>query len=209
MAVSGRSAEARKPGSGIPGSGIEVIAIPKGTVLFKQGDEGDAAYILNSGAVALYRDSQERRVPIATVRRGELFGEMAATDGTPRLASAFAVEDSVLMVIPAAIMREKLHHTDPFVRAMIEMLSGNLRRVHETYTPKSRSLLDSVNGLMRQCDVIERFAGGDLPADFKTELSAKLRALETALREMRRVALAHRAQDRRDDAVPHEADLPH
>ena len=187
--------------------GIEIVAYPKGSILFKQGDKGAAAYILNSGTIGLYRESQGRRVPLASVRRGEMFGEMAFTDGSPRLASAFAIEDSVLMVIPAAAMQGKLHGADPFIRAMIEMLSGNLRRVHETYTPKSRSLLDGVNGLMRQCDVINRFLQANLPPEFKAELAARLSALESLLKDMRRIAMAHREQDRRDDAVPHEADL--
>jgi CRP/FNR family cyclic AMP-dependent transcriptional regulator len=188
---------------------VEVVAFPKGAVLFRQGDTGDAAYILNSGAIGLYRESQGRRVPLATVRRNEMFGEMVTTDGSPRLASAFALEDSVLMVIPAAAMREKMGRADPFLKAMLEMLTANLRRVHETHTPKSRSLLDSVNGLLRQCDVIGRFLHVQMPQDFKAELSAKLKTLQSVLKGMRKMALAHRQQDRRDDAIPHEADLPH
>ncbi|TAL04765.1 MAG: cyclic nucleotide-binding domain-containing protein [Rhodospirillaceae bacterium] len=188
---------------------IEIVAFPKGSVLFKQGDKGEAAYILNSGTVGLYRESLGRRVPLASVRRGEMFGEMAATDGSPRLASAFAIEDSVLMVIPAAAMRDKMRTADPFVKAMIDMLSGNLRRVHETHTPKSRSLLDGVNALLRQCDVIGRFLQANLPQEFKAELSLRLKTLGSLLKEMRRIAMTHREQDRRDDAVPHEADLPH
>lgn len=189
--------------------GIEIVAFPKGSILFRQGDKGDAAYILNSGAIGLYRESQGRRVPLASVRRGEMFGEMAYADGSPRLASAFAIEDSILMVIPAGTMQEKLRSSDPFVRAMIDMLSNNLRRVHETHTPKSRSFLDGINGLVRQCEVINRFLHVNLPQDFKAELSTRLRTLETLLKDLRRVAMAHREQDRRDDAVPHEADLPH
>jgi len=188
---------------------VEVVAFPKGAVLFRQGDKGDAAYILNSGAIGLYRESQGRRVPLATVRRNEMFGEMVTTDGSPRLASAFALEDSVLMVIPAATMRDKVSRSDAFLKAMIEMLTANLRRVHETHTPKSRSLLDSVNGLLRQCDVIGRFLHVQLPPDFKAQLSAKLKSLETVLKGMREAAMAHRQQDRRDDAIPHEADFPH
>ena len=137
-----------------------------------------------------------------------MFGEMAVADGSPRLASAFAVEDSVLIVIPAAIMREKMRRTDPFVRALIDMLANNLRRVHETHTPKSRSLLDGVNGVKRQCDVISRFLNVELPPDFKAELSSRLKTTEALLTDLRGMAMAHRDQDRRDDAVPHEADLP-
>src|SRR5438132_1198585 len=87
---------------------VEIVAFPKGAVLFKQGDRGEATYILNSGAIGLYRESQGRRMPIASMRRGEMFGEMALTDGGPRLATAYAIEDSVVMVVPAGIMRARL-----------------------------------------------------------------------------------------------------
>jgi len=42
---------------------IEVLNFPKGKVLFKQGDKSDAAYIVNSGAVGMYREAQGRKVP--------------------------------------------------------------------------------------------------------------------------------------------------
>ena len=187
---------------------IEVKAFPRGTELFKQGEAGDAAFILNAGAIALYRESQGRRVPLATVRRGEMFGELAVTDGSPRLASAATIEDSVIMVIPGGAMTDKLRKADPFLKALIQMLSTNLRNVHESHTPKSRSLLDAVNALSRQYDVFSRFLQSNLPPDFRAELEARVKALETHIRDMRRVAMAHREQDRRDDAVPHEADLP-
>ena len=87
---------------------IEVLNFPKGKVLFKQGDKSDAAYIVNSGAVGMYREAQGRKVPLTTVRRGELFGEMAVIDDSPRMATAFALEDCAIMVVPYRIMLDKL-----------------------------------------------------------------------------------------------------
>ena len=187
---------------------IDVVLYPRGTRLFRQGEPGDAAYIVNAGAIALYRESQGRRTPLATVRGGEMFGEMAAVDGSPRLASALALEDSVVMVIPAAVMQAKLRGTDHFVRSLIQMLSANLRTIHDTYTPKSRSLLDGVNNLTRQYEVVHRLLQGNLARDVRDELAGRLKQLDTLIKDLRGAAMAHREQDRRDDAVPHEADLP-
>src|ERR1700744_3163921 len=101
---------------------IGVVNFPKGKVLFKQGERGDAAYIVNSGAIGLYREAQGRKIPLATVRRGELFGEMAVIDGSPRMATAFTLEDSALMVVSVDVMGDKMKKSDPFVRALIHML---------------------------------------------------------------------------------------
>ncbi len=187
---------------------IEVLNFPKGTQLFKQGDKGNAAYIVNSGAIGLYREAQGRKIPLATVRRGEVFGELSAIDASPRMATAFTLEDSNVMVVPIEIMQDKLRKTDPFIRTIAAMMMQTLRGVHDTYMPKSRSLADAITALGRQSDIVERFLQSDLPPAFRTDLSAKLKNLDKAIGELRRVAAAHRDEERRADAVPSEAALP-
>ena len=193
---------------GVDDNTIEVVTYPKGKVLLKQGEKGDAAYIVNSGAIGLYREALGRKIPLATVRRGELFGEMAVIDNTPRMATAFTLEDSALMVVPVEVMAEKMKKADSFIRAMIHMLTNNLRHVHETYAPKSRSLIDAVNNLQRQIDVVTRFAQSDLPPKAKADIEQRLKALDGVLKELRRIGTAHREDDRREDSLPSEADLP-
>src|SRR3954464_14388338 len=112
------------------------ITFPKGKVLFKQGDKGDAAYIVQSGAVGIYREADGRKILLATIRKGELFGEMAVIDGSPRMATAFAISECTLTVISASNIANKLKRADPFVRTLIQMLLNNLRSVHNSYAPK-------------------------------------------------------------------------
>jgi CRP/FNR family cyclic AMP-dependent transcriptional regulator len=188
---------------------VDVVSFPKGKILFKQGERGDAAYIVSSGAVGLYREAQGRKIPLATVRKGELFGEMAVIDGSPRMATAFALEDSKLTVIPIETMVDKMKKADPFIRTMIHMLMSNLRSVHDSHSPKSRSLIDAVNTLARQCDILSRLLMGELPPPFRAELEKKLRGLDPVLKDLRRIAMVHRDEDRREDAIPSEAELPH
>jgi CRP-like cAMP-binding protein len=186
----------------------DLSAFPRGTILFRQGDSANAAYALNAGAIGLYRETGGRRVPLTTVRRGEMFGELAVIDGSPRQSSAVTLEDSLIMVIPRAALADKIAAADPLIKALMEMFSANLRNVHETYVPKSRSLLDGVNSLSRQYDVVSRFVRGNMPPDLRQTFEGRLKVLDGLVKDMRRIAMAHREQDRRDDAVPHEADLP-
>lgn len=186
---------------------IEVVTFPKGKVLFKQGEKSDAAYIVQSGAVGMYREAQGRKIPLATVRKGELFGEMAAIDASPRLATAFTLDESALMVVPIGIMLDKVRRADPFIRSIIFMLMNNLRGVHESYMPRARSLADAVAMLGRQSDIVTRFMQGDLPPAFKKDLEAKLKDLDTVIKDLRKVAATHRGEDK-SDAVPNESELP-
>ena len=194
--------------TGADDQSIEVANFPKGKVLFKQGEKGDAAYIVNSGAVGMYREAQGRKIPLATVRRGELFGEMAVIDDSPRMATAFALEDSAVMVVPIRIMLDKLRKADPFIRSLIRMLMTTLRGVHDSYMPKSRSLSDALNMLGRQSDIVTRFLQSDVPAALRADLEGKLKVLDAAIKDLRKVAAVHREEDKRDDAVPAESDLP-
>jgi CRP-like cAMP-binding protein len=187
---------------------IEVVTYPKGKVLFRQGDKGGAAYIVNSGAVGIFREAGDRKVPLATVRKGELFGEMAVLDGSARMATAFTLEESTLMMISVEVMTEKMRKADPFIKALVHMLMNNLRSVHDSYTPKSRSLLDSVNSLQKQGEMVARFMQANVAAEMKDELDAKLKSLDAIVKDLRRIAMTYRSEDRRDNAIPSEADLP-
>ena len=171
-------------------------------MLFKQGDKGAAAYIVSAGAVGIYRVIQGQKIPLATVRKGGLFGEMAVLDGSPRLATAFAVEDSTLTVISGESMAEKTQKADPFVRGLVYMLMNNLRSVHEVYTPKSRTLLDVANALATQEELMLGILEHDIAGDAQSELESESRALSTIVKKLRRIATALRGRDSRGDAIP-------
>ena len=187
---------------------IEIVTYPQGKVLFRQGERASAAYIVNSGAVGIYRENGDRKIPLATVRKGELFGEMAVIDNTTRMATAFTVEESTLMMISVDVMMDKMRKADPFVKALIHMLINNLRSVHDSYSPKPRSLIDSVTSLQRQSELVARFMLSKVAPELRAELDAKLAALDDVVKDLRRIAMTHRAEDRRSDAIPNEADLP-
>ncbi|MGH7191925.1 MAG: cyclic nucleotide-binding domain-containing protein, partial [Candidatus Saccharimonadales bacterium] len=92
---------------------IEILPLPKGKYLFRQGDPATAAYIVTSGVIAIYKDKDGQRVPVAKVGKGEFFGEMAIVDGTQRRASAFAMEDSTLSIVANDMIEQKMADSDP------------------------------------------------------------------------------------------------
>ena len=179
---------------------INVVNHPKGTTLFRQGDPGDAAFIVNSGSVGIYREFDSKRSPLATLRKGELFGEMAVIDGSPRMATAFALEDCTLTMIPVALMDDKMEKTDPFIKALITMLLGNLRSVHESYTPKPRSFVDSVSTLARQTETLTKFLTAAEDLDLPVDIAVKIGELNSIISSLQEIADKH--QDRRSDVLP-------
>lgn len=61
-----------------------------GETIFAQGDEGDAMYLIQEGAVDIVAGSGSQRVTLASLFGGQYFGEMSLLDGAPRSAAALA-----------------------------------------------------------------------------------------------------------------------
>ena len=58
--------------------------------LFKQGDSGDAAYVLVSGEAAVLAETPEGEIPVATVGKNAIIGEIAILCDVPRTATVKA-----------------------------------------------------------------------------------------------------------------------
>jgi len=77
------------------------VSLGAGQLLFAQGDRSDLVYMVDSGSVALHRvqeDSAEELIGVITP--GQYFGELGPLLGTPRSASAKAIEPTRLTGYP-------------------------------------------------------------------------------------------------------------
>src|SRR5574340_603935 len=77
---------------------LRLKSIEKNEILFRQGDEGTALYIILQGRIKISVSRRMDRVTLAVLGQGEFLGEMALLDGLPRSADAVALEDSHLYV---------------------------------------------------------------------------------------------------------------
>lgn len=67
----------------------EEVTLPPAAVLFRQGDPGDALWVVLDGEVAILLAGREVNV----MRRGQSFGEIAVLDDAPRTAEARSRDD--------------------------------------------------------------------------------------------------------------------
>ena len=75
--------------------GSELVTVPAGQDVFREGDPGDRFYVIESGRV----DVSIRGEFIRTQLAGESFGEIALLRDIPRTASATARVDCVLLAL--------------------------------------------------------------------------------------------------------------
>lgn len=70
-----------------------------GEYIFYQGDPGIGLYIIRDGEVNIKRNTEAGLTELATLKKGDFFGELALIDGEKRSASAIAKTDVRLAVI--------------------------------------------------------------------------------------------------------------
>ncbi len=94
-----------------------------GEVIFKEGEPGERAFMIEQGGVEIYLETNEQDVPMARRGPGEVFGEMALIDGGSRSASARAIGTCELISITRGQLAERIHLLDPVLRmCMLVML---------------------------------------------------------------------------------------
>ena len=99
--------------------------------IFHQGDPGDSLFILERGSVKIVLPSPEgeEAAIIATLFRGDFFGELALIDGAPHSATAVALEPTQAQVLGRASF-ERLVDEEPGLRkALFAGLVAELRRL--------------------------------------------------------------------------------
>lgn len=68
------------------------------SVICRQGEEGDAMFVIVSGEVGIFQD--EGREPLQQLSRGDFFGEIALIRRSIRIASAVAASNSEVLTVP-------------------------------------------------------------------------------------------------------------
>ena len=73
--------------------------VPKGAVIFRQGDPGNEMFVVSEGRIRLTIGQEGHEKEVAVLGKGEFFGELSLLGGAARTATAQAVEDSTLLAI--------------------------------------------------------------------------------------------------------------
>jgi CRP-like cAMP-binding protein len=94
-----------------------------GDFVVRQGDPGDALFVVASGTFQIEKDETKLR----ELGVGATFGELALLDGAPRAASVVAVTDGQLLRIPRAEFEALLDESPELARGVIRTLVGHLR----------------------------------------------------------------------------------
>jgi CRP/FNR family cyclic AMP-dependent transcriptional regulator len=95
------------------------LHLKAGEYLWRQGDSGEGMYLLNTGKLeVLLRSDNGQEMPVATVEKGAVIGEVCLLGEKFRTASIRVVEAAELLVIDRQNFQEKIKEKDPAVLTM-------------------------------------------------------------------------------------------
>jgi CRP-like cAMP-binding protein len=104
---------------------------PAGTVLFNEGDRGEEMYIIQSGKVKISKKIRGVEKTLATMEKGEFFGEMAILNDKPRSATAEVVDASEMLVIDRKTFEALIRGNAEIALRFIKRLADRLRETTE------------------------------------------------------------------------------
>ncbi len=101
-----------------------------GEVVVEEGDNSRDMFVIQSGSVRITKRIGERDVELATLQRGDFFGEMSLMESLPRDASAIAIGETQLLVISAGALLVRMRRDPTFAFEMLQRLSGRVRKLN-------------------------------------------------------------------------------
>lgn len=101
--------------------------IPAGGTVFDEGEVGTEMYVIQSGSVEIYKRVKDTQKLLATLEKGDFFGEMSILEDVPRTALATAKTDVELVKINQSTFDEMLRHNTEIAVRMLRKLSRRLR----------------------------------------------------------------------------------
>jgi cAMP-dependent protein kinase regulator len=101
----------------------EVLSVPAGSLLVRQGEPGDAFFVVLDGRAEVQRDGHHRQ----HLHAGDHFGELALLDPAPRAASVVALGDVVVAALGARMFRVLLAELPLFSAHLLGAMAARLR----------------------------------------------------------------------------------
>lgn len=107
----------------------ERLTYAKGQAIFRQGDMGDAAYIVLEGQADVMIGAADNQQKVATIGKHSIIGEIAVLCDVPRTATVVAVDKLVALKISKDLF---LRMVKEFPQMAVEIMRELARRLDRT-----------------------------------------------------------------------------
>jgi CRP/FNR family cyclic AMP-dependent transcriptional regulator len=115
------------------------LSYSKGELILKEGDYGISIYKIVKGNVRIFRMLGEHKITLATLGKGEVFGEMTFFNFLlePRSASVEAMDDVMLEVWHSALLADEYKRISPMLRYVLKQTLSRLLKLNKVVSDLS------------------------------------------------------------------------
>lgn len=131
-----------------------------GTRIFRQGDPGDSFFMITSGAVRIYRKTEDGiETELGILGPGDSFGEMALLTGAPRAANVTVIKDAELTSLSKNQFDDILKNYPVVALTLVQQMASWLidndqiieREHSRQYKPPKLSVFDFIVIVLLSC----------------------------------------------------------
>jgi serine/threonine-protein kinase len=169
------------------GSFFEARTFPAGTVIIREGDPAEEAYVLTDGHCEAFRKHRNKRIPLRTFGPGDVFGEGAIFAAGARNASVVALDEVTAIVVAREILHEELA-LDSWMGSFVRALAVRYRDLEQRSRMSARST-EQARMAATMIDHITRAGAWVKTGVLETSWSRLWGALASELRVTEAVAL--------------------
>ncbi|MEW6215156.1 MAG: cyclic nucleotide-binding domain-containing protein [Nitrospirota bacterium] len=117
---------------------VKEMSFKKGEYLFREGDDTKGLYLTHSGKVEISKVTADGwRQTLAVLIPGHFFGELSLLEKRKHVASAVAIEDTELFLLPKGeferLMAEDIELACGIIKKIAIVMTKNLRRMNDKF----------------------------------------------------------------------------
>jgi CRP/FNR family cyclic AMP-dependent transcriptional regulator len=169
-------------------------SLPKGTVIFTEGESGHEMYIIHEGKVKITKRVRAMETILAELDKGDFFGEMAILEKEARSATAVAATDIKLLVVDEKTFESTIR-TNPDVairimRKMAERIRDADHRIENLFIKDTTSkIVDMIGkfaakeGKKTRDGIVVELSASDLAGLVGLEVDKTRRVVENLARK--------------------------
>ncbi|WP_322035039.1 Crp/Fnr family transcriptional regulator [Burkholderia cenocepacia] len=131
-----------------------------GEIIYSEGFAGEPViFLITDGKVELSTRCEDKRVIVATLGRGEFFGESALLAAEPRAHIAKALSFCQLTVVPAGMLDEEIERVSALLRHIVRTMIRRVKRKDDQLATYTHA--DFMPGVLSYAHVLSLMAGAD------------------------------------------------
>ncbi|KVE89949.1 cAMP-binding protein [Burkholderia cepacia] len=153
-----------------------------GEIIYSEGFAGEPViFLITDGKVELSTRCDDKRVVVATLGRGEFFGESALLAAEPRAHTAKALSFCQLTVVPAGMLDEEIERVSALLRHIVRTMIRRVKRKDDQLATYTHA--DFMPGVLSYAHVLALMAGADAreAGDSWTRRPMQAHAAETSV----------------------------